>query len=317
LFFAQSANPEQDIEWAPTLIDAARTRIDDAARLARGALVDGGGGPPELDRWLASAFHGLAREAREALEALRIREFAEVVYGRAPATLRRYLARGGAPGPVLRLAALAWIRLASPLTPHTAEELREGADAGLVAASDWPRPEEFPLDEAADARESYVDRVEDDLGPIVRMGAERGQPPEGVVFFVAASWKAKVEGWTREALAHDPRAPAIPAVLARAASHPELAAHRGDIAKYVGRIATAVRTEPAALPSVDERAALRSAEGYLARRFGFTTVVVLPEEEGAEHDPTGRRDRARPGKPAFFLYGAIGPRPSDAGGARS
>ncbi|MCI4321679.1 MAG: hypothetical protein L3K05_05175, partial [Thermoplasmata archaeon] len=211
----------------------------------------------------------------------------------------------------------AWIRLASPLTPHVAEELGEGVSQGLVAASSWPRPDEFALDESANARESYIDRVEDDLRPIVRMGVDRGAPPEGVVFFVAAPWKEKVEAWTRDALANDPRAPPIPAVLARAAAHPELAAHRGEVAKYVGRTAAAIRAEPAPAPVIDERAALRASEGYLARRFGFTAVVVLPEEEGAEHDPAGRRDRARPGKPAFFLYGAGGLRATSGSGAKS
>ncbi|MFI5414259.1 MAG: class I tRNA ligase family protein [Candidatus Lutacidiplasmatales archaeon] len=317
LFSAQAANPEQDIEWSPGLVDAAKVRVDDAARLIREALPEGGGGPPELDRWLGSAVHGLVREGRDALESLRIREYAELVYGRAPALLRRYLSRGGAPGPALRSAALAWIRLASPLTPHIAEELAERIAPGLVAASTWPGPDEFALDEAADARESYLDRVEGDLRPIVRMGAERGNPAGGVVFFVAASWKEKVEAWTREALATDPRAPPIPNVLARAAVHPELAAHRAEVAKYVGRTASAIRTEPAPPPAVDERAALRGAEGYLARKFGFTSVVVLAEEEGAEHDPANRRDRARPGKPAFFLYGAGGLRATSESASKS
>ena len=39
-------------------------------------------------------------------------------------------------------------------------------------------------------------------------------------------------------------------------------------------------------------------------RFGHR---ARPSSEGAEHDPAGRRDRARPGRPAFFLYGASGP----------
>ncbi|MCI4330499.1 MAG: hypothetical protein L3K19_01455, partial [Thermoplasmata archaeon] len=81
-------------------------------------------------------------------------------------------------------------------------------------------------------------------------------------------------------------------------------AHLSEIPKYVSRVAPLLRSEPAdGAPPVSELAALRSAEGYLARRFGFERITVYPESEGAAHDPLNRRERARPGKPAFYLAG--------------
>jgi leucyl-tRNA synthetase len=310
LFYVQAANPEQDIEWSPELVDSARTRVDDLERLLRDSLADGGGGPPELDRWLAGTVHLLVGEVRSAFDDLRLREAAEMVYGRLPGLVRRYQARGGATGPTLQKVALAGIRLLSPITPHLAEELGAGRFPGLVCLQPFPRPEEFARDDAAMAAEAYLEQIEDDLRPIVRMAVERREAPEGVVFFVAAAWKAAVEGWTRDALAHDPKAVPIPAVLARAGEHPEMAAYRGEVAKYVGRIAGAVRSEPEPVRPVHELGTLRGAEGYLARRFGLSSVAISREEEGAALDPLNRRDRARPGRPAFFLYGAKGPRPT-------
>ena len=90
--------------------------------------------------------------------------------------------------------------------------------------------------------------------------------------------------------------------MARAASEPAVAAHRAEVAKYVQRIAPLARGEPPANgPPVDEEAALRGAEGYFVRRLGFVSVRVVRESEAAEFDPLGRRDRARPGRPAFYL----------------
>jgi leucyl-tRNA synthetase len=310
LFYVQAANPGQDIEWSPDLVDAARTRVEDVERLLRDALAEGGGGPPELDRWLASATHRLLADVQGSFDELRLREAAELVYGRLPGLVRRYLTRGGAPGPTLQKVALAGVRLLGPITPHLAEELGSGRFPGLVCQQPFPTPEEFVRDDAAMVTEAYLERIEEDLRPIVRMAVERGEPPEGVVFFVAAGWKAAVEGWTRDALAHDPKGVPIPAVLARAGEHPEMAAFRGEVAKYVGRIATAVRNEPEPTHPVPELGALKGAEGYLARRFGLSAVSVTREEEGSELDPLNRRDRARPGKPAFFLYGAKGPKPA-------
>ncbi|MCI4333951.1 MAG: class I tRNA ligase family protein, partial [Thermoplasmata archaeon] len=310
LFYVQSANPEQDIEWSPGLVDAARDRIDDVERILREALEPGGGGPPELDRWLASAVHLLLSEVKAAFEEIRLREAAELIYGRLPSLIRRYRARGGTAGEPLQSVALAGVRLLGPFTPHVAEELGRGHFPGLVAVQPFPLPSEFVWDDAVVAQEAFVDRVEEDLRPIVRMSVDRGEPPEGVVFFVAARWKASVEEWTRDALARDPKGVPIPAVLARAAEHPEMAAYRAEIAKYVGRIAGSLRSEPAAAIPLGEVGALRGAEGYLARRFSLSAVAVVREEEGSELDPLHRRDRARPGKPAFFLYGARGPRPT-------
>jgi leucyl-tRNA synthetase len=309
LFYLEAANPEQDIEWSPRLVDDARARVEECDRLVRESLAEGGGGPPELDRWLASAMHAVVRDVRAGVEGRRLREVAELVYGRIPALVRRYHARGGSHGPALQRLADAWIRLLGPTTPHLAEELGAGRFPGLVATALFPTLEEFARDDRADATEAFLDRVEDDLRPIVRMATERSEAPEGVVFFVAAPWKVQVERWTREALAADPKSLPVAAVLGRAAAHPELAAHRGEVAKYVSRVVPALRSERDPAATIDELGALRGAEGYLARRFSLGSVTVLPENEGAAHDPAGRRDRARPGRPAFFLYGANGPRP--------
>jgi hypothetical protein len=46
---------------------------------------------------------------------------------------------------------------------------------------------------------------------------------------------------------------------------------------------------------------LRTNEGYLVRRLGFRTVQVVRESEAESLDPLGRRERARPGRPAFYL----------------
>jgi leucyl-tRNA synthetase len=302
LFYAEAANPEQDIEWSESLVDAALDRVTDVGRVARQTLADGGQAPPELERWLASAMHTNVRDARTALEALQIRAYADIVYGRVPGLVRRYLARGGVQGPALRRVGLAWVRLLSPLTPHLAEELGEGESPALVAASNFPEAGEFAHDSTAEATEQYLDRVEEDLRPLLRMGQERGTPNTGVVFFVAAPWKREVEGWAREALRERPKEPPIGAVMARAAQHPEVSTHRAAVAQYVGRIAGALRTEGSEPHVVDELHVLRAAEAYLVRRLGFQEVLVVPEDEGEAHDPAGRRDRARPGKPAFYLY---------------
>jgi hypothetical protein len=110
-----------------------------------------------------------------------------------------------------------------------------------------------------------------------------------------------VERWLRESVVRGEQ-PILREVMDRAASEPAVAAHRAEVAKYVQRVSPLLRSEPPSRgPAVDEEAALRAAEGYLVRRFGFRAVVVARESEAASLDPLGRRDRARPGRPAFYL----------------
>ena len=310
LFYLIAASAAQDVAWDSDLVVNAADRLADVERLARAAFADGDG-PPELDAWLDSEMHRAVARVRAAFASLDLRAAAETTYVEIPTLLRRYYARGGVPGRATARLADAWVRLMSPGTPHLAEELGEGRFDGLVAVAPFPSVDEFPRSTDAEAREEYLLRVEEDLRAVVRLAADRPEAgPEAVAFFVAAPWKATVERWVREALDRGDSNP-VRATMDRAKEHPELAAFRAEIPKYVQRVAPMLRAEPpSTAPSIDEVATLRAAEGYLARRFGLRTVTVLRESEAAEVDPLGRRERARPHRPAFYLV-----RPSPTSGA--
>jgi leucyl-tRNA synthetase len=301
LLYAIASSPSQDFVWDPSLVESAAGRLSDVERLVREASGDAPGSP-ELDAWLYSAMHRAVHDVRSAFETTDLRAAAEVTYVGIPALFRRYYARGGGPGEATARASRAWVRMLSPITPHLAEELGEGTSAGLVAQDRFPVVEEFPRTEAADAHEAFLDRVEDDLRAVLRPAQDRGEPPvEEAVFFVAEPWKATVERWVREAIELGEPA-TVGSVMARVASDPAVSAHRAEVPKYVQRIGPQVRSEPPLTgPSVDELAALRAAEGYFVRRLGFGSVRVVRESEAGELDPLGRRERARPGRPAFYL----------------
>ncbi|HUI38392.1 MAG TPA: class I tRNA ligase family protein, partial [Thermoplasmata archaeon] len=286
------------------LVDAAAERLADLERLARRTLEDGPGASPELDRWLSSRMHEVLVGVHAAFPEYRFRDAAELVYATVPGLVRRYLSRGGEPGPGLKAVGGAWIRLMSPITPHLAEELGQRPDGGLVAAEALPEPSRFEHSPEALAAEALLDGVEEDLRSVLKPAAARGSVPDEVVFYVAAPWKHTVESWVREGAAANRGASPVREVMERVARHAELAPFRSEIPKYVGRVAPLVRTEPVPSgPAVDEVAVLKAAEAYLVRRFRFRSIAVYREEESAPHDPLGRRERARPGRPAFYLFG--------------
>jgi leucyl-tRNA synthetase len=303
LYYVTASSPSQDVAWDSDTVDAAAGRLEETERLLRQARGDGEG-PPELDAWLLSATRRLVESVRQAFDENELRSAAEAIYAGLPALLRRYYARGGVPGSATDRLASAWVRLLAPITPHLAEELGAGRFRGLVAVERFPEPDEFPASPEAEAREAFLDRVEEDLRAVLRPQSDRGgEAPTSVAFFVASPWKRVVEGWVRESVDQG-QEPSVASVMGRTKDHPELAAVRSAIPKYVQRVAPLARSEPPPLgPAVDELATLRAAEGHLTRRFGFRAIEVYPEDEAAEHDPLGRRERARPGRPAFFLRG--------------
>ncbi len=303
LYYLLSSATGQDIEFDRAKVDAEAGRLAEVERLVREAFGDAAG-PPELDQWLGSRVHVLLGRVRQAFDELDLRAAAEAIYVGMPALLRRYYARGGAPGQATDRLARAWVALLSPITPHLAESLGAGRFTGLVALAPFPSAEAFARSDPAEHREAFLERVEDDLRAVLRPREERGEPrPDEAIFFVAAPWKATVEGWMREAVARGEE-PTVKGVMERAAAHAEVSAHRAEVPRYVQRVAPLLRSEPEAAPAVPELAVLRAAEGYLARRLGLPSVAVYPEEQAVPHDPLGRRERARPGRPAFYLVGA-------------
>ena len=302
LFYAIAASPSQDVVWDPTFVESAVGRLAEVERLAREALAGDAPGPPELDAWLFSAMHRTVASIRSAYDQTDLRTAAEATYVGVPGLLRRYYARGGAPGQATARVGRAWVRLLAPMTPHLAEELGAGIFAGLVAVESFPSVDEFPRSEVADAHEMFLDRVEEDLRAVLRPAEERGETTvEEAVFFVAEPWKRTVEQWIRETIDRG-EVPSLKDLMVRASSDPAVTAHRAEMAKYVPRVAPLLRGEPPVSgPIVEEESALRGAEGYLSRRLGFPSIRVVRESEAGELDPLNRRERARPGRPAFYL----------------
>jgi leucyl-tRNA synthetase len=307
LYYALAAAPSADVVWDSETVEAAHVRLGDIERLvteSRGS----GRGPPELDAWLSSMMHRLVDRVYSAFAHADLRPAAEEVYVNVPALLRRYYARGGVAGDATERLGEAWIGLLAPITPHLAEDLGAGRQPGLVATRPFPAADDFPVSEVAEAREEYLTRVEEDLRAVLRPAKDRASStPDALVFFVAAAWKSPIEGWMRESVGRG-ETPTVKAVMERTGLHPELSAYRGAIPRYVQRVGPVLRSEPlAGSHPVDEGATLRSAEGYLSHRFGFRSVEVVDEEEGESLDPLGRRDRSRPGRPAFYIARAAEP----------
>jgi leucyl-tRNA synthetase len=311
LVYTLTSSASQDREWDPDLVTTARGRLAEIERWVRWSRGDGEG-PPELEAWLESEAARHVEEACAALQALDLRSFAETVYVSLPATLRRYIVRGGVPSALTARISDVWVRLISPVTPFLAEELGEGRFPTLVAEAPFPEPGELRRFPRAEAAEAFLATVEEDLRQVLRPAEDRKEPPPAeAVFYIAAGWKSTVDPWIRADLARGVT-PTPREILERVAREaPELSVPKGELAQYVLRVIPLMRSDPPQGVSIHEEGVLRAAEGYLTRRFGFRQVSVHREEEAAPFDPLHRRDRARPGRPAFYLVRETGSSPRE------
>jgi leucyl-tRNA synthetase len=308
LFSAQSGSPFQDVEWDAALVDQSGRRLEEIERLVRQLDGAGSGTSPELELWLESELHVLVRRTHEVVAELEMRDLAELVYARIPALFRRFIHRGGGVGPATSRFVGVWLLLMSPITPHLAEELGERRFDGLVAVQRFPAPEDLHYSPSAIEAEAFLSQVEEDVQSVLRPSEVRGEHPEAIFFFVAAPWKRLVESWLRADLDRAGGASPLKGIMERAKQHPELRAYLAQIPRYVEKVSAAIRSEGGrAAPEIDEVALLRGATGFLARRFQFEDVRVFQEDLAEGHDPHGRRERARPGRPAFYLTGVVRP----------
>jgi leucyl-tRNA synthetase len=318
LYYAQAATLYQDVLWDPAAPAHSSQRC---LRILAGLqeLTSGAGSPEPaalragpLERWLSSALHDVIARTTEAYEAHDFRAVAELVTVEVPRILERYRERGGRSAPDLREAARAWTLLLAPLTPHLAEEAFAVHGQGLAALARFPRAEDFPLEKPALLRERHLQELEEDLSALQK--AWKG-PVEGLRIFVAAEWKYELEGRIAR-LGKELSTVDRKELFRRLLEAPEVAPARAAAGPYLAALLPAGRpalppTEP--VPRAEEISALEEARDYLSRRLGGLPVEVVPEEEGASVDPKRRRERARPGRPALYLW-ASGP---GAGGAGS
>ncbi len=312
LYYALAATPFQDAEWDEEACARAAERAQEVLKLL-GPLLDGVQGftgpsaslSDHLGRWFSSVVHELLARVRLAFDDNDHRRAAEALYVELPTLLRRYRGRGGADPNLLRSVGSAWLRAIAPITPHLAEEAwgeERARKVGLVARAQFPGPEELPTYPEAMAREALVDRLEEDIASLLKAWKS---PATELRLFVAADWKRMAESTMRAAL-QGGTSPDLGNLMKALRAREELKPHLGEAPGFLKlydlrELASEASTTTEPLASEQEASVWKAAVPFLRERFGLMEVQVVQEERGKDLDPRGRRQRARPGRPALYL----------------
>jgi len=186
----------------------------------------------------------------------------------------------------------AWVRMISPFTPFTAEDLNhELGGKGLVCQADWPSPKDFPLDEEAELAEDVLNRVIEDARKV--LGVVKG--PRGKLNVYVCSDSAK--SYFFDLAEAKKKNENVGQVVKKYAS---LKIMPDRVFKLGYDIGDEMLTKLVAHRRFDEFKVLSEASGFLSAELGIPIVV---QKAGAKdiHDPANKAKDALPTKPGFFL----------------
>ncbi len=284
----------EDTDWRAKNAEDAKVKIDSITSFVeKTPKVSVRRAPDHLDRWLISTMRSRVAAATAALEEMRTRRAFSTVFLDVWNDLRWYLRRTDRPRQqTLNEVFSAWVRLLSPFVPFVAEELNHKLGGkGLACTADWPSPDYFPKDEAAEVSELIVTRVLEDARNLLKIVKQPKRKlnvytpsDDATKFFIeVAKARAKKEG-LGGVIKRFPRVRFSPDRIIR------LQYEVGEdlVSKFISQ------------PNFDEYELLSKASSFLSKEIGIEVAVMKAGSRGI-HDPKDRAKDALPLKPSFYL----------------
>jgi leucyl-tRNA synthetase len=299
-FLLNSSEPWQDYDWrddqVETVNDQLRRFWNRATRIIEADTPE----DPDLrpiDEWLLSRLQSTVREATEALDGFETRTASQTAFYAFEESLRWYRRRTDLDRPGARYTQREVLRtrlgLLAPFVPFMANELHERLTG--EPATEWPQVDESLESAAAEARETLIRNLTDDVNDIVDVV---GSDPETIRVYAAADWKRDVLEQVVQT------GPDVGAVMGEVMSDPDLREKGNAVNQLVQELVEVVRERDsetlADLRALDELEVYGDAAAFLEGEFG-AEVEVYAEDDPDAVDPDGKASNAQPLRPAIHL----------------
>ena len=307
LFLMASAEPWQDFDWREKEVLGTKRRLEWFTEFA--AKVEEIKGSPlelnnieevelsrTLDIWMINQLNSHIKEATEALEVFQTRKALQEALFLLKKDVDHYMYRvkhlldSKDPAIIYVLSTVleSWIRLLSPFTPHTCEELWETyGGEGFVSEASWPEYNEKLVSETVERSEELVQNIIKDINQIKKMV---GDKVEKVHVYLAPEWK-----WDLYKIADEVGKPDIGQIMGRAigANIYDDKKEIANVAKKVGREMTKTRY----VGKIDEEKILSDALDYINQECDSNVIIHTDDS----YDPENKAKNAMPYKPAIFM----------------
>lgn len=307
LFLMASAEPWQDFDWREKEVLGTKRRLEwfreFAARVEeiKGSSLDLSNIEEveltrTIDLWMISQLNQHIKNATEALEVFQTRQALQDSLFLLKKDVDHYLykvkhiinTQDSAVVYVLSTVLEAWIRLLTPFTPHTSEELWStyGGD-GFASEAAWPEYNEELVSAEIKKSEDLVENIIKDIAHIKQMVRE---DVKKVHIYLAPDWK-----WDLYKIADEVGKPDIGQIIGKAigAKIHDDKKEIAMVAKKIGKEITKTRY----IGKINETEILSDALDYIKEECG--NEVILHTDDS--YDPQNKAKNAMPYKPAIFM----------------
>ena len=181
-----------------------------------------------------------------------------------------------------------WIKLLTPFTPHTSEELwSKYGGSGFVSEAKWPEYDESTINENIIASEQLTQNLVKDITEIMKMVKE---DVGKIHIYLAPDWK-----WDLYRIADEVGKPDIGQIMGKAIKD-NIHSDKKDIAQNAKKISKEI-TKTKYIGKIDEASILEDSKAYIEEECGSEVIIHIDDS----YDPQNKARNAMPYKPAIFL----------------
>lgn len=307
LFLMSSAEPWQDFDWREKEVLGTKRRLEWFSDFAnkieqiKGSKLDLNNISPidlkrNIDIWMINQLNSHVKLATEALDLFQTRKALQESLFLLKKDVDHYMyrvkylinSRDPAIVYVLSTVLETWVRLLSPFTPHTCEEIwSKYGGKGFVCEAKWPEYDESLISEEIERSEELVENTIKDIKQINKMVNEN---IEKVHIYLAPQWK-----WDLYKIASDIGTPNIGKIMGKAIKE-NIYSDKKEIANVAKKIAREI-TKTRYIGKINEYKILSDAINYIQEESEKEIII----HENNDYDPENKAKNAMPYKPAIYM----------------
>ncbi len=250
-----------------------------------------------MSRWILSKINTTIRDATEALERLRFRNYSLLTFFHLLSDVEFYLRRMKKASPerdaVMRYIVTRWVKILAPLIPHLCEEIWERLGSiSFVSLETWPTIDERFIDEKIEKAMDVVLHTITDIKEIKKL--LKGKSVSTVHIFISPSWKYDAMKKVTKANA----APTMQELMPILMKDPKMKKRGNEVNDLVQAIVKAGGFWTF-VDKTTEKKAITENSDFIQSETGFE--VNIQDGDKPIKDPKNRAPKALPGRPALFL----------------
>jgi len=243
-----------------------------------------------IGKSFVSRFENYLKEAGEALDEMRLRDYGNIVIYSIPREIKKLKKRANPKElkAVYGMIAEKYVKMLNPVVPHLSEEMWERMGGkGFVSLQNWPKYDSKKIDRKFIASEDLLDRTIEDVRSVLKLVRIK---PKRISLFVPAKWKYGLFVKLKKTIE---KTRDVKEVIRKVMDKE----HGIEISKIV----PALLRDPGKIPVFmqDQAGEIRSLEDsrdFLEREFGCRIDII--REEDSENP---RASKSLPGKPGIEI----------------